>query len=113
MDQTGREMGWRVSYRDQDAVDSEVRHQLPGTRAFRSFTMRIARQLTLIAEIMTAAIVTSVSPAQSAKLIMNATVVHEYCGPEVLKYEDTLGPEPKADAVMLRVIAAGVRPVAA
>src|SRR5437867_13336629 len=104
-------MGWRVSYRDQDTVDSEVRHQLPGTRALRSFTMRIARQLTLIVEIMTAAILTSVSPAQSAKPTMKAIVVHEYGGPEVLKYQDAPRPAPKEDQVLVRVIAAGVNPV--
>src|SRR6266540_5468935 len=104
-------MGWRVSYRDQDAVDSEVRHQLPGTRALRSFPMRIARQRTLITEIMTAAILTSVSLAQPAKPTMKAIVVHEYGGPEVLKYEDTARPEPKEDQVLVRVIAAGVNPV--
>src|SRR5881409_4524118 len=104
-------MGWRVSYRDQDAVDSEVRHQLPGTRALRSFTMRIARQLTLIVEIMTAAILPSVSPAQPAKPTMKAIVVHEYGGPEVLRYEDRPRPGPKDDQILVRVIAAGVNPV--
>jgi NADPH:quinone reductase-like Zn-dependent oxidoreductase len=37
--------------------------------------------------------------------------VHEYGGPEVLKYEDVPRPEPKGDQVLVRVIAAGVNPV--
>jgi NADPH:quinone reductase and related Zn-dependent oxidoreductases len=37
--------------------------------------------------------------------------VHEYGGPEVLKYEEVPRPEPKEDQVLVRVIAAGVNPV--
>jgi NADPH:quinone reductase-like Zn-dependent oxidoreductase len=43
--------------------------------------------------------------------MMKAIVVHEYGGPEVLKYEDAPQPEPKGDEVLVRVIAAGVNPV--
>src|SRR5881409_1031517 len=42
---------------------------------------------------------------------MKAIVAHEYGGPEVLKYEDVPRPEPKADQILIRVIAAGVNPV--
>ena len=42
---------------------------------------------------------------------MKAIVVHEYGGPEVLKYEDVPRPEPKENEVLVRVIAAGVNPV--
>ncbi|HJW37504.1 MAG TPA: NADP-dependent oxidoreductase [Candidatus Udaeobacter sp.] len=42
---------------------------------------------------------------------MKAIVVHEYGGPEVLKYEDRPRPEPKVDQILVRVIAAGVNPV--
>src|SRR5712691_1573033 len=49
--------------------------------------------------------------AQSHALTMRAVVVHEYGGPEVLKYEDTSRPEPKENEVLVRVIAAGVNPV--
>jgi len=49
--------------------------------------------------------------AQSAQPMMKATVVHEYGGPEVFKYEDVPRPEPKDDEVLVRVIAAGVNPV--
>jgi NADPH:quinone reductase-like Zn-dependent oxidoreductase len=49
--------------------------------------------------------------AQSDKPTMKAIVVHEYGGPEVLKYEDVPRPEPKGDQVLVRVIAAGVNPV--
>ena len=49
--------------------------------------------------------------AQSAQLLMKAAVLHEYGGPEALKYEDAPRPEPKDDEVLVRVIAAGVNPV--
>ena len=42
---------------------------------------------------------------------MKAIVIHEYGGPEVLKYEDVPRPEPKEDQILIRVIAAGVNPV--
>src|SRR5437899_9559242 len=40
-----------------------------------------------------------------------ASVVHEYGGPEVLKYEDVQRPEPRDDEILIRVIAAGVNAV--
>ncbi len=49
--------------------------------------------------------------AQPPKPTMKAIVVHEYGGPEVLKYEDVPRPEPKEDQILVRVIAAGVNPV--
>lgn len=42
---------------------------------------------------------------------MKAVRVHEYGGPEVLKYEDAPRPEPAAGEVLIRVHAAGVNPV--
>src|SRR5256885_1635690 len=42
---------------------------------------------------------------------MKAMVIHEYGGPEVLKYEDVPQPEPKEDQILIRVMAAGVNPV--
>ena len=42
---------------------------------------------------------------------MKAIVLHEYGGPEVLKYEDAPRPEPKENEVLVRVMAAGVNPV--
>jgi NADPH:quinone reductase-like Zn-dependent oxidoreductase len=48
--------------------------------------------------------------AQSAPT-MKAIVLHQFGGPEVLKYEDVPRPEPKADEVLVRVMAAGVNPV--
>jgi len=51
------------------------------------------------------------SLAQTAKPTMKVIVVHEYGGPEVLKYEDVPRPEPKDDQILVRVIAAGVNPV--
>src|SRR6266849_6915345 len=61
-----------------------------------------------IAVAITTLITTSVF-AESAT--MKAIVVHEYGGPEVLKYEDAPRPEPKEDEILVRVIAAGVNPV--
>jgi NADPH:quinone reductase-like Zn-dependent oxidoreductase len=49
--------------------------------------------------------------AQASTPTMKAIVVHEYGGPEVLKYEDVPRPEPKDDQILVRVIAAGVNPV--
>jgi NADPH:quinone reductase-like Zn-dependent oxidoreductase len=49
--------------------------------------------------------------AQSQNPMMKAIVVHEYGGPEVLKYEAVARPEPKEDQILVRVIAAGVNPV--
>lgn len=42
---------------------------------------------------------------------MKAIVVHQFGGPEMLKYEDAPRPEPKANEILVRVIAAGVNPV--
>jgi NADPH:quinone reductase-like Zn-dependent oxidoreductase len=49
--------------------------------------------------------------AQPPGSTMKAVVVHEYGGPEVLKYEDAPRPEPKQNEILVRVIAAGVNPV--
>src|SRR5437762_11977227 len=38
-------------------------------------------------------------------------VIHEYGGPQVLKYQDVPRPEQKEDQILIRVIAAGVNPV--
>src|SRR6266498_2631823 len=73
--------------------------------------MHVPRQLMFVIGIMAAAILSSVSPAQTAKPTMKAIVVHAYGGPEVLKYEDRPRPEPKEDQILVRVIAAGVNPV--
>jgi NADPH:quinone reductase-like Zn-dependent oxidoreductase len=51
------------------------------------------------------------SLGQADKPTMKAVVIHEYGGPEVLKYEDVPQPEPKQDELLIRVIAAGVNPV--
>jgi NADPH:quinone reductase-like Zn-dependent oxidoreductase len=42
---------------------------------------------------------------------MNAAVIHEYGGPEVLKYEDFLDPAPRSAEVLIRVAAASINPV--
>src|ERR1700736_4044664 len=53
----------------------------------------------------------SIVVGQSTKPMMKAIVVHEYGGPEALKYEDTPRPEPKENEALVPVIAAGVNPV--
>ena len=49
--------------------------------------------------------------AQSPSTTMKAIVIHQYGGPEVLKYEGSPRPEPKEDEILIRVIAASVNPV--
>src|SRR5947208_14003150 len=73
--------------------------------------MRIARKLTFIAALAAALVLPNFAAAESATSTMKAIVIHEYGGPEVLKYEDVPRPEPKADEILVRVIAAGVNPV--
>ncbi len=51
------------------------------------------------------------SLGRPANPTMKAIVIHEYGGLEVLKSEDVPRPEPKADQILVRVIAAGVNPV--
>src|SRR5437660_12042734 len=53
----------------------------------------------------------NIAAAQTSPPMMKAVFVHEFGGPEVLKYEDAPRPEPKDDEILVRVIAAGVKPV--
>jgi len=69
------------------------------------------RQRMFPATAVAAGILQTVLSAQSATPTMKAVVIHEYGGPEVLKYEDVPRPEPKDDQLLIRVIAAGVNPV--
>jgi len=73
--------------------------------------MRTARELTLLAALAASPILLAIPTAQSATPTMKGVVIHEYGGPEVLKYEDIPRPEPKGDELLIRVIAAGVNPV--
>lgn len=77
----------------------------------RTLVMRIASELTLLAGLAAAPVLLSISLAQSATPTMKAIIVHEYGGPEVLKYQDAPRPAPNEDQVLVRVIAAGVNPV--
>jgi len=55
--------------------------------------------------------ITVIAAAQAANAVMKAMVVHEFGGPEVMKYEDAPRPEPKDDEILVRVMAAAVNPV--
>src|SRR5881227_3541413 len=73
--------------------------------------MRTARELTLLAALAASPILLTILTAESATPTMKAVVIHEYGGPEVLKYEDIPRPQPKDDQLLVRVVAAGVNPV--
>ena len=55
--------------------------------------------------------ITAIAAAQATSALMKAVVVHEFGGPEVMKYEDVPRPEPKEDEILVRVMAAAVNPV--
>jgi len=55
--------------------------------------------------------ITVIAAAQAANAVMKAMVVHEFGGPEVMKYEDAPRPEPKDDEILVQVMAAAVNPV--
>src|SRR6476469_563087 len=48
--------------------------------------------------------------AEPEKATLKAVLAHEYGAPEVLKYEDALGPEPSENELHVRVIACSVKP---
>ena len=48
---------------------------------------------------------------QPGTSMMKAIVVHQFGGPDVLKFEETAQPQPKDDEVLIHVMAAGVNPV--
>jgi NADPH:quinone reductase-like Zn-dependent oxidoreductase len=73
--------------------------------------MSTLRRLMFCAAAVAAGILHTELSAQSVTPTMKAIVIHEYGGPEVLKYEDVPRPEPKGDQILVRVIAAGVNPV--
>jgi NADPH:quinone reductase-like Zn-dependent oxidoreductase len=73
--------------------------------------MSTLRRLMLCAAAVAAGILHIELYAQSVIPTMKAIVLHEYGGPEVLKYEDVPRPEPKDDQILIRVVAAGVNPV--
>src|SRR6266496_440147 len=111
-------MGRRLSHRKQDAVDlaaqderREVGQQRGDARDLTTLVMRIARELTLLGALAAAPALLTISTSESAMPSMKAIVIHQYGGPEVLKYEYVPRPEPKDDQLLVRVIAAGVNPV--
>src|SRR5437660_10451579 len=48
---------------------------------------------------------------QTKSQTMKAIRIHNYGGPELLKYEDAPRPKPQAGEVLVRVQAAGVNPI--
>ena len=77
----------------------------------RKVMMQISKRPVSILLGTVSAVFPLIAVAQSHAPTMKAVVVHEYGGPEMLKYEDTPSPEPKENEVLVRVIAAGVNPV--
>src|SRR5437667_4469514 len=57
------------------------------------------------------ALIVTLPLAAVAQSSMKAIVVHQYGGPEILKYEDAPRPEPNEDEILIRVMAAAVNPV--
>ena len=73
--------------------------------------MSTLKRLIFFATAVAAGILHTELSAQSVTPTMKAIVIHEYGGPEILKYEDIPRPEPEADQLLIRVVAAGVNPV--
>src|SRR5262245_24564600 len=73
--------------------------------------MSTLRRLAFPAAAFAAGILNTLLFAQSVKPTMKAVVIHNYGGPEALKYEDIPQPEPQDNQLLIRVIAAGVNPV--
>ena len=82
-----------------------------GARARRLHHLHIMRIITPVMFLLLAAapVLPDFSSAESAPT-MKAVVIHEYGGPEVLKYEDIPRPEPKDDQLLIRVIAGRCEP---
>jgi NADPH:quinone reductase-like Zn-dependent oxidoreductase len=73
--------------------------------------MQISNRLISFFCLTTLAALPGLAATRSEKPVMKAIVVHEYGGPEVLKYEEVPRPEPKENEILVRVIAAAVNPV--
>lgn len=56
-------------------------------------------------------VIVALVESSDAEQRMKAIVVHQFGGPEALKYEDAPRPQPKQGEIVVRVIAAGVNPV--
>ena len=61
-----------------------------------------------VVRLLACASVVAALPGFAAAETMKAIVVHEYGGPEVLKFEDVPVPSPKDDEMLIKVVAAGV-----
>jgi 2-desacetyl-2-hydroxyethyl bacteriochlorophyllide A dehydrogenase len=64
----------------------------------------------LIVICLTVAPLLSSRASEADRPTMKAIVLHEYGGPENLKYEDAPRPEPKENELLVRVIGSGVNP---
>jgi NADPH:quinone reductase-like Zn-dependent oxidoreductase len=73
--------------------------------------MQMLKRMLAFLCLATSGIQLCVGAVPSDKPMMKAVVVHEYGGPEVLKFENAPRPEPKENETLVRVIAAGVNPV--
>src|SRR6266513_2443736 len=62
----------------------------------------------LIVCLLSGAFLYDLAGAPPEKSAMKAIVIHEFGGPEVLKYEDVSIPEPKDEEMRIKVFAAGV-----
>ena len=76
---------------------------IPVLRIIFGLTIAVSLSLPLLAQ--------TTGGTAAATATMKAVRLHEYGGPEVLKYEDAPRPEPKEDEILIRVAAAGVNPV--
>src|SRR5438874_2400251 len=91
--------------------ESEPRDQPSDARGLVTFIVRITTKLISLAALAAVSALLTTSMAESGAPTMKAIVIHQYGGPDVLKYEDVPRPEPKDDQLLVRVIAAGVNPV--
>src|SRR5438067_13624759 len=90
---------------------SELTDQPSDARGLVTFIVRITTKLMSLAALAAVSALLTTSMAESGAPTMKAIVIHQYGGPDVLKYEDVPRPEPKDDQLLVRVIAAGVNPV--
>ena len=87
------------------------RMTLQSHRRAASRLLLIAVATVAVVGLATLATTTGVAQANTGAATMKAARGHAYGGPEVLKIEEAPRPEPAADEILVRVVAAGVNPV--